>query len=98
MIYIRCEAIPSQKVAEAKGTAGAFVNCWVNTEDAVQAEEMARQWITNEGWTVVGVEESRVVSPTERAGEDERYIREAREHGGSMVFHKWPSGGEPPVG
>jgi hypothetical protein len=98
MIYIRCEAMPSQRISEEKGTAGAFVNCWVNTEDAVQAEGIARQWIANEGWTVVGVEEVRAVSPTEGAGKEGQYIREAREHGGSMVFHKWAPAGEPPVG
>jgi hypothetical protein len=90
--------MPSQRISEEKGTAGAFVNCWVNTEDAVQAEGMARQWIANEGWTVVGVEEVRAVSPTESAGKEGQYIREARERGGSMVFHKWAPDGEPPVG
>lgn len=98
MIYIRCEAMPTQRISEEEGTSGAFVNCWVDTEDAAHAEDWARQWIVNEGWTVIGVEELRVLSPSEPAGGAEQYIREAREHGGSMVFHKWAPTGEPPVG
>ncbi len=98
MLYIRFEAMPSQRVADEKRAAGAFVNCWVNTDDAQRAEAIAWEWIETEGWTVVAVEEWRSLGPKHRAGKDEPYIREPLERGGSMVFHKWASAGERPLG
>jgi hypothetical protein len=95
MIYIRFEAMPSQRIADEKRAAGAFVNCWVNSDDAAHAEATARQWLADEGWTVVGVEARRSVGLNDRGGNDDPYMREALERGGSMVFHKWVSGERP---
>jgi hypothetical protein len=98
MIYVRCEALPSQAIIDKQGPGGAFVNCWVNTEDALRAETLARQWIVEQGWTVVAVEELRVIPEAEqRDGRHRERVREALEHGGSLVFHKWAADGEPPI-
>ena len=75
--------------------AGAFVNCWIRVDDAGEAEARARQWIADEDWVVVSVEERRVVDvESEISGPNGPYIREAMESGGSLVFHRWPPEGE----
>jgi hypothetical protein len=98
MIYVRCEALPNQAIVDRDRCGGAWVNCWVNTEDPTQGEALARQWILEQGWTVVTVEEVRVIPEAEQqeARQRER-VREALAHGGSLVFHKWAADGEPPV-
>ena len=99
MIYLRFEAMPSQEVAERDGVAGAFVNCWVPTQDFTEAEAYARRWIHDQGWTTVVLEEARLIPPDHpSSGPDAEHIREAREHGGSMALHRWFAGGERSAG
>jgi hypothetical protein len=87
--------MPSQEVADRDGVAGAFVNCWVPTEDFAEAEAYALGWIHDEGWTIVAREEARLIPPEQQTGgSDAERIREAREHGGSVVLHTWIVGGE----
>lgn len=98
MIYVRCEALPSQAILDKDRAGGAWVNCWVNTEDLTRAEALARQWILERGWTVVMVEEVRAIPEAEqREARQRERVAEAREHGGSLVFHKWAADGEPPM-
>jgi hypothetical protein len=95
MTYVRFEAVPSGENPELGQVGGAFVNCWVNTNDLVEAEETARRWVLAEGWLVSTVEECRLVdAETPRVGESAQSIAEARVHGGSIVFHRWPKRGE----
>jgi len=99
MIYLRFEAMPSQEVADRDGVAGAFVNCWVRTQDIAEAEVYARHWIHDHGWTIVALEETRVIpSEQQTGGTDAEHIREAQEQGGSMVLHQWSAGGEGSAG
>jgi hypothetical protein len=78
---------------------GAFVNCWIAVEDAEQAEDLARNWITDAGWHVVRIDTRVSVSrDDERDPDAAERIQEAREHGGSLVFPAWGQGGEPVVG
>ena len=99
MVFIQFEAMPPQDISTRENVAGAYVNCWIRADDAAEAEERARQWIADEDWVVVSVEECRVVDvDSEVAGPNGSYIREALESGGSLVFHRWPSEGEEPAG
>jgi hypothetical protein len=96
MTYVRFEAVPSRENPESGQVGGAFVNCWVNTNDLTEAQDTARRWALAEGWVVSTVEECRLVdADTPCVGETAKYIAEARLHGGSIVFHRWPKHGEP---
>ena len=61
MIFIQFEAMPTQDVAARDNVAGAYVNCWIQANDAVQAEARGRQWISDQGWIVVSVKQYRTV-------------------------------------
>jgi len=95
MIYIQFEAMPTQSVAERENVTGAYVNCWIQTDDVAQAEKLARLWIAEQEWVVIGVEEIRQIDlKVEGRGPNAQYIREATDSGGSMVFHRWSAQGE----
>jgi hypothetical protein len=99
MIYLRVEAMPNQAMVDADGVAGAFISCWIPTNDLAEAEATARDWIEREGWVIVGVEEFRAIPLAhQRSGPDAKYIRKARQHGGAVVFHRWFAAGEAAVG
>jgi hypothetical protein len=99
MIFVQFEAIPSQATAARENAAGAYVNCWVNTYSTSEAEALARRWITEEGWSVISIEQCRMVDlASESKGPTTKYIDEALQSGASIVFHRWPPKGEIPVG
>jgi hypothetical protein len=95
MFFIQFEAMPTQDVAARDNVAGAYVNCWIQAGDAVQAEARGRHWISEEGWIVVSVKQYRTVDVhAESRGPDAAYILEALKADGSMVFHRWSPGSE----
>ena len=95
MVYLVFEAMPDQETATRENVAGAYVNCWVDTDDPVDAQGRARSRIADEGWTIVGLEECRVVDTARYAGTPTfRYIEEAFERGVSLVYHYWAADGE----
>ena len=99
MVFIQFEAMPPQAISTGENVAGAYVNCWIRADDVTEAEERARQWIADEDWVVVSVEERRLVDvESEVSGPNGPYIREALGSGGSLVFHQWPPEGEEPAG
>jgi hypothetical protein len=90
MIFIQFEAMPTQAVAARDNVAGAYVNCWIQSNDAVQAEARGRQWISDQGWIVVSVKQYRTVDvQAETQGPDSEYVLEALKADGSIVFHRW---------
>lgn len=90
MIFIQFEAMPTETVAARDNVAGAYVNCWIQSNDAVQAEARGRQWISDQGWTVVSVKQCRPVDvQAETQGPDSEYVLEALKADGSIVFHRW---------
>jgi len=98
MIFIQFEAMPTQDVAARDNVAGAYVNCWVQTNDAVEAEARGRQWISAQGWIVVSVKQYRTVDvDAETRGPDSAYILEALKADGSIVFHRWSPDSESPT-
>jgi hypothetical protein len=95
MVFIQFEAMPPQAVSSRENVAGAYINCWIHSDDAAEAEQRAREWTADEDWVIVSVEECRPVDvQSEVSGPNGPYIREALESGGSLVFHQWPPEGE----
>ena len=98
-VFIEFEAMPPQAMSTRENVAGAYVNCWIRADDAIEAEARARRWIADEDWVVVSVEECRLVDvESEVSGPNGSYIREALESGASLVFHRWPPQGEQSAG
>jgi hypothetical protein len=99
MFFVRLEAMPSEAIATRDGVVGAFVNCWVATDDAEEAESVARNSVQEAGWHVVRIEALVLVLPEEeREPEEAERIQEALEHGGTMVFYEWGHDDEPIAG
>lgn len=82
--------------AAAEGSAGAYVNCWIDYADEEGAEVLARHYLTEAGWLPGKTED---VGYLERDGcsEDEHDLQcfdEAVEYGSSLCFHLYPPEGE----
>lgn len=50
MVFIQFEAMPPQAISTRENVAGAYVNCWIQADDATEAEKLARQWLADEDW------------------------------------------------
>jgi hypothetical protein len=90
------EAIPLQNNAESREFAGAFINCWVNTEVKKTAEINAVKYVKSEGWKVINIEEIFIA-------ERKRYLDEptslkcfdqAVKYGAAAIFYTWPVRGK----
>jgi hypothetical protein len=91
MVFIQFEAIPSQEIATRENVAGAYVNCWIQSMDAAEAEQRARDWIAEEGWVIVSVDACRLIDvESEASGPYGAHVKEALQSGGSLTFHRWP--------
>ena len=92
MLIVTFLAKPAATSEDLGAAAGAYVNYWVDTNDAELAAESGRKHIEAEGWQVRSVTEVRSADAEERyEGDPAQYFREARQHGHTLVFHKWPN-------
>lgn len=94
--YIFIEAKPLLNNEESKEFAGAYINCWVNTKDEATAKEKAIEYVYDQGWEVLNIEEIFITNK-------ERYIDEpdslecfnqAIYQGIGAIFYTWPIGDE----
>ena len=88
MFYVQVHAL-APSTAEDAG--GAYVSCWVDAANEVDAEITALQAIEGEGWTPEEVTDIRRV---ERADyletESLEHFDSALEDGACFVFHTYP--------
>lgn len=86
-------AKPLPDSPEFADTGGAFINAWVAHPDEAIAEQIARDAITDELWSVERIEEQAAVSRTEYAdAPDLEYFEQALAVGHCLLFHTWPPG------
>ncbi len=73
---------------------GAYVSCWIKTQDAEDAEIQARKEIYKAGWLVQKKEDSFRVEEKQygNAPQSLEYFRQAETDGECYVFHTWPFG------
>jgi len=92
--FLRFAALPKEGSDDYGESGGAYVNCWINTEDEEEAERFARQFLSESGWTIEVRDDSHPSSLEDalQSDHDLQYYQEAEEHGSSFVFHKWPFG------
>ncbi|NLF27364.1 MAG: hypothetical protein GX592_05645 [Clostridiales bacterium] len=55
--YLLLEGRPSVNNEESEEVAGAYINCWIKAKDEAAAKEKAIDFVTAEGWDMVGIEE-----------------------------------------
>jgi hypothetical protein len=94
--YILLEGKPLPNNKESEECAGAFINCWVNSKDKATAKKKAIEYVYDQGWQVLNIEEISIV-------DRERYLDEpdslecvdnAISCGIGANFYTWPVGSE----
>lgn len=97
IFYCQYQAVPTSQSEEFGDSGGAYVNCWVKADSAMQAREIAMQTIEATNWRVASVEEECREVTEEDFSENEaglKYYRQATLDGECYVYHQWPK--EPP--
>ena len=96
MHFFRFFARPLTEPRCETDTAGAYVNCWIDTSSQESAESRARQIVQDHGWLICALEDHRIVGDEDYdAGTPgHEYYKQARIDGEVLAFHKWPLSGE----
>jgi hypothetical protein len=93
--FIQLEAIPHSDNPESKECVGAFVNCWVKSTNIKIALDTAKNYVINEGWEVISIEDNSEANREMYLGdteEDEELLEcfdEAVEEGISAIFYTY---------
>lgn len=101
MYCITAHAIPDPEkeiAEEAKGSAGAYVVCWIDFPDLEGAKALVRFYIEDAGWIQQEIESEKVVALEGYSEGDEQqiqYFKQAVEYGYCLSFHLYPPEDEP---
>jgi hypothetical protein len=89
--YFLFEGEPSLDNEESKDTAGAYINCWVNSEDEVTAKDKAIDYIFNQGWEKLNLEETYIAAREWYLDEPDSLecFEEALNCGIGAIFYTW---------
>ncbi|MEH7012430.1 hypothetical protein V7087_16720 [Neobacillus niacini] len=92
---IQFEAIPLIDNPEREECEGAFVNCWVKSKNLKLALNAAKNYVVNQGWKVISIEDQYKVSRDMYIGdtqEDKELLHcfdEALREGISAIFYTY---------
>ena len=90
---IQLEAIPLIDNPESEECVGAFVNCWVKSKNIKLALNTAKNYVVNQGWEVISIEDQFIASRDMYLGdteEDKELLEcfdEALREGISAIFY-----------
>jgi hypothetical protein len=89
-------AVPTPDAKEFHEAGGAYVNCWIQSDDRHRAEERATELIEEYGWAVEALEEGAIVSGEDYppGEEDREFYEQALIEREVLVFNTWPRGEE----
>ncbi len=92
--YFLFEAAPLPDSSNFKEAGGAYINCWVRSGSAEQAEPLARDYIKKDGWYVVSLEEHNTPEKDRyRNTPDSLEMYEQAENiGEGYIIYTWPPG------
>jgi len=92
IFFLKFEVRPKQTHPKRDQYAGAMVNCWVLRDTQSQAEAVARGWIGDEDWRIIGVLEAMLMTRENQSKHPEgvRYFEQAEIDREVFVFHTWP--------
>ncbi len=91
--YIFLEGRPLPNNEESDEYAGAYINCWVNSNDEASAKEKALKYIHDEeGWQVLNIEDIQLVNCERYAEEPDSLacFNKAVDGGIGAAFFTWP--------
>lgn len=95
MYFIQYELQPKPESEHFSTVGGAIANCFLATESAAKAQELALLNFAENGWQVVSVEDGPMNVERDRYLEDPEWLEwydQAAVDGECYVFHQWPSG------
>ena len=88
MYFLIFSATPAPDNTEDAGSISAMIDCWINTDDAEEAEGLAREQILDEGWEPQELLTSRTITRDEVHSEEGRESYDvALEYGGALTFY-----------
>lgn len=87
-------AAPTPDAKEFDKSGGAYVNCWIRSDDPEQAEERATDLIYEYGWSVESLEGEALVTGEDYVDDEEsrEFYEQALVEGEVLVFNTWPRG------
>lgn len=90
--YLMIEAIPNLKNPERNEFGGAYINCWVKASTQKDALKRAKEYIDEEGWIFIKVEDAWVAQRQFYMDTPESLecFDEACKNGLSAIFYTWP--------
>lgn len=94
MYLLTFHAVPTPDAKEFHDSGGAYVSCWIQSQDRQDAEQRATELIQDYGWSVEALEEGAIVSSSDydQDDEDRQFYEQALVEGEVLVFNTWPRG------
>jgi len=94
MYFLTFHAVPTPDAKEFHDSGGAYVSCWIQSQDRQDAEQRATGLIQDYGWSVEALEEGAIVSSSDydEDDEDRQFYEQALVEGEVLVFNTWPRG------
>lgn len=94
MFLLTYLAAPTPDAKEFQDSSGAYVSCWIQSQDRQDAEKRATELIEEYGWSVESLQEGSTVTSADYAGDDEdrEFYEQALVEGEVLVFNTWPRG------
>jgi hypothetical protein len=92
MFLLTYLAVPTSEAKEFHESGGAYVSCWIRSEERGEAGQRATDLIHEYGWSVESLQEGAVVTSADYAGDDEdrEFYEQALVEGEVLVFNTWP--------
>jgi hypothetical protein len=92
MYFFTFLAVPTPNAKEFMDSGGAYVNCWIQSDDRHEAERRASALIDEYGWSVEALEEGATVTSAAYGPDDEdrEFYEQALAEGEVLVFNTWP--------
>lgn len=96
MFFFTFLAAPTPDAKEYPDTGGAYVDCWIQSNERSEAEERARGLIRDYGWSVEALESGATVTGQDYQDDEENreFYEQALVEQEVLVFNTWPPGEE----
>ncbi len=62
IFYMMVEARLLPENEESKELGGAYINCWIKSKDEPSAKRIVSEYVFDEGWEIIDIEKSSVVT------------------------------------
>ena len=92
MFHFQFEVAPKPTHPKCLEFAEAMACCWIQRGTLADAESVARRWLAEENWTVVGTEDAGVITRETQLPDGLRYFEQAEIDGEAFVIITSPTG------